>query len=148
MHSVCTMSLHISPAQAGRRTNVSRWTIIRALKAGLIEGFRDNSGHWKINPASVDKWAFAHRAQPEHNIAEHTSAQSLDSSANIESLRTEVRLLREQMDKDLEVAKRQLDDMRDRAMKAEARDEENRESLKLLIEQLASAKTRRRWWPF
>ena len=150
-HSVHTVSAHISPAQAARRASVSRWTIIRALKAQLIEGFRDNRGHWKINPDSVDVWVSAHHAHAahtEHDTDEHPLAQPSDSSGEAEALRTEVRLLREQMGKDSETAHRQLEDMRDRAMKAEAREEESRESLKLLIEQLSRAERRRRWWPF
>lgn len=149
MHSERTVSAHISPAQAARRANVSRWTITRALKSQLIEGFRDNRGHWKIDPDSVDAWASAHPAHTEQGDDEHTQAQSPDSSGEVDALRTEVRLLREQMGKDTEMARMQLDDMRDRAVKAEARDEESRENLKLLIEQLSRVeRRRRRWWPF
>ena len=148
MHSVRTVSTHISPAQAAKRANVSRWTIIRALKSQKIEGFRDNQGHWKVDPGSVDAWASAHLMHTEQSSAAQASAHVPDQSREVEALRTEVRLLREQMEKDSESAQRQLDDMRDRAMKAETRDEESRESLKLLIEQLSRAERRRRWWPF
>lgn len=148
MHSVRTVSKHISPAQAAKRASVSRWTIIRALKNHKIEGFRDNRGHWKIDPESVDAWASAHPMHTEQAGAELAPAHAVDHSGEVEALRTEVRLLREQMEKESEVAQGQLEDMRDRAMKAEARDVESRESLKLLIEQLARAERRRRWWPF
>lgn len=148
MHSVRTVSMHISPAQAAKRADVSRWTIIRALKTHKIEGFRDNRGHWKIDPKSVDAWASAHVLHTEHDSAEQVTAQVSDQSGEVVALRTEVRLLREQMDKDTETAQKQLEDMRDRARKAEARDEESRESLKLLIEQLSRAERGRRWWPF
>lgn len=148
MHSVRTVSAHISPAQAAKRASVSRWTIIRALKSHKIEGFRDNRGHWKIDPESVDAWSSAHPMHTEQDSAEHSPAHTSDQSGEVEALRTEVRMLREQMEKESEIAQRQLEDMRDRAMKAEARDEESRESLKLLIEQLSRAERRRRWWPF
>lgn len=142
------MSAHISPAQAAKRANVSRWTIIRALKSHKIEGFRDNRGHWRIDPKSVESWSAAHSLHIKHDSASQDPAQTKDESSEMEALRTEVRLLREQMEKDSEVAQRQLEDMRDRATSAEARDKESRESLKLLIEQLSRAERRRRWWPF
>lgn len=142
------MSTHISPAQAAKRASVSRWTIIRALKSHKIEGFRDNRGHWKIDPKSVDAWSSAHHMHTEQDSAEQAPAHTLDQSGEVEALRTEVRLLREQMEKEAEIAQRQLDDMRDRAIKAEERDEESRKTLKLLIEELSRAERRRRWWPF
>lgn len=105
-------------------------------------------GHWKIDPDSVDAWASAHHMHTEQDNADQSAAQPPETSGEVESLRTEIRLLREQMEKDTDQARRQLDDMRERAMKAEARDEESRESLRLLIEQLTRAERRRRWWPF
>lgn len=148
MHSVCSMSAHISPAQAAKRANVSRWTIIRALKSHGIKGFRDNRGHWRIDPESVDAWSSAHPMHTEQNSAEKVPAHASGPTVEVEALRTEVRLLREQIERESEIAQRQLDDMRDRAMKAEARDDESRENLKLLIKQLSRAEQRRRWWPF
>jgi hypothetical protein len=118
------------------------------LKSQSIEGFRDNRGYWRIDPDSVDAWASAHPMHTEQGDDEHSQEQSPDSSGEVEALRTEVRLLREQMGKDTEMARMQLDDMRDRAMKAEAREEESWENLKLLIERLSRAERRRRWWPF
>ncbi len=42
-------------ADIAARFHLSRWTIERALKRGLLEGIKV-SGRWRILPSAVEKW--------------------------------------------------------------------------------------------
>jgi len=51
------MSTAFTLNQAAKRAGVSRWTIARALKAGRLQGFRDNHGRWRVDPEALETWA-------------------------------------------------------------------------------------------
>lgn len=61
---------HISPAQAAQVANVSRWTIMRAIKSHELQATRDNRNHWRIAPCDLSSWQ-AHTVRTEINL--HTS---------------------------------------------------------------------------
>lgn len=47
---------HMSPAQAAQVAGVSRWTIMRAIKAKELKAIRDNRNHWQITPDALAQW--------------------------------------------------------------------------------------------
>lgn len=47
----------LSPAQAAKRAQVGRTTIMRALSTGEMRGIRDNRNAWRIAPEDVDSWS-------------------------------------------------------------------------------------------
>lgn len=49
-------TLHMSPAQAAQTANVSRWTILRAIKSQQLKARRDNRNNWQINPEDLEEW--------------------------------------------------------------------------------------------
>lgn len=93
---VRTLSTGLSPTQAAKRTGVSRWTIMRALKSQELYGDRDNRNHWRISPEKVDEWASSRAAQDTHNVpaqdAAHPTAQ-----VEIATLQKEVERLQERL---------------------------------------------------
>lgn len=91
---VRTLSAHLSPAQAADRAGVSRWTIMRAVKSGRIEGHRDNRNHWRLDLESVDAWA---AAQCAHNEPAHLTHTPDAQTIELAELRVETRHLRERL---------------------------------------------------
>lgn len=47
---------HMSPAQAAQVAGVSRWTIMRAIKAQELLAIRDNRNNWQITHDAISKW--------------------------------------------------------------------------------------------
>jgi excisionase family DNA binding protein len=111
------MSNTLTPAQAAQRSGVSRWTIMRAIKATEIQALRDNHNHWKINEKSFENWCDARGAHTVHaqDVAQdaHVSAQ-VDGTDKIRiaELEVETRMLKDQLDEvkeDREAWKRQAE---------------------------------------
>lgn len=76
---------HLSPAQAAQIADVSRWTIMRAIKSADLQAFRDNKNQWRIKTDNLNAWISAqcaHTVQEEgithktHTHAHHTSVPS------------------------------------------------------------------------
>ena len=63
---------HMSPAQAAQAANVSRWTILRAIKSQQLQARRDNRNNWQISAADLDAWC-AHSVHA-HPAAPHAQA--------------------------------------------------------------------------
>lgn len=61
--------LHMSPAQAALAANVSRWTIMRAIKSHDLRATRDNRNQWRIAQEDLDSWRLPSVRTPE---APHT----------------------------------------------------------------------------
>jgi excisionase family DNA binding protein len=64
----------LSPAQAARRANVGRTTVMRALSAGELRAVRDNRNTWRILPDDVDAWS-GQRPVIDRTMAEDTPGQ-------------------------------------------------------------------------
>lgn len=65
---------HLSPAQAAQAANVSRWTIMRAIKSADLLAFRDNKNQWRIKADDLNSWLSAHPAQCAHTVQEKDDA--------------------------------------------------------------------------
>jgi len=65
---------HMSPAQAAQVADVSRWTIMRAIKSNDLQAFRDNKNQWRIKTDALNAWLSAHPAQCAHTVQEEVDA--------------------------------------------------------------------------
>jgi len=65
---------HMSPAQAAQVADVSRWTIMRAIKSGDLQAFRDNKNQWKIKSDDLNTWLSDHPAQGAHPVQDKVNA--------------------------------------------------------------------------
>lgn len=115
------MQSHMTPAQAGIAVGVSRWAVMRAIKALSLHAVRDNRGIWRIAPDDLADWA-THRA--------HTVRLDVPHSVEPQGLREA-----------LAVAVTE----RDALAQALARSEVDRDHWRSIAQTLAA---RRRWWPF
>lgn len=50
------MGERLTTAQAEKRTGATRWSIMRAHKAGALAGERDNRGRWIWDADALDAW--------------------------------------------------------------------------------------------
>jgi excisionase family DNA binding protein len=58
-------SPHLTPEQAAQFAQVSRWTILRAIKSQHLQARRDNRNRWQISPQDLEKWC-AHTVRTPH----------------------------------------------------------------------------------
>jgi len=72
----------MSPAQAAQVANVSRWTIMRAIKSQDLQAFRDNKNQWRIKSHDLNVWLSAHSAHTVQKEGHAHSVHTQDSTAN------------------------------------------------------------------
>jgi len=72
---------HLSPAQAAQVANVSRWTIMRAIKSADLQAFRDNKNQWRIKTDDLNAWLSAHPAQCAHTVLKKDDAHHVHTPA-------------------------------------------------------------------
>lgn len=111
---------HMSPAQAAQVAGVSRWTIMRAIKAQELLANRDNRNQWRISPEALDRW----RA---HIVRTPPDLPTLPTSDAIE----------------LAAVKAENGQLRERLAAAEA----DRDRWRAMADKLAD-RPRRGWWPW
>lgn len=70
---------HMSPAQAAQVADVSRWTIMRAIKSGDLQASRDNKNQWRIKSDDLNAWLSAQRA---HTVQEEVDAHHVHTPAH------------------------------------------------------------------
>ena len=83
----------LTTAQAAQRAGVSRFTLNRAAKAGLLQPIRDNRGALLWDAEALDRWAGDRPAQGAHAVPAQDAAQ-----AEIAALR--VQLAKAEADRD------------------------------------------------
>lgn len=93
--------VHMSPAQAAQAAGVSRWTIMRAIKAHKLQATRDNRNQWKIAAEDLDRWRLHSVRTPEavHTLHTHEVVTELRERLATETARAnaaEAMLSREQ----------------------------------------------------
>lgn len=110
---------HMSPAQAAQVAGVSRWTIMRAIKAQELQAMRDNRNHWQIAPEALDRWMASTVRTPD---AAHTPHSYQDSPETLAKLAAETA----------------------RADAAEA----DRDAWRAMAEKLADRPQQGDWWPW
>ena len=87
---------NLSPNAAAKLTGISRSAIMRALANKSLFAQRDNKNRWQISPDDLAKWV---DSRPDTLAQVRPGAGPVSNlSGELASSRTEVRLLREQLD--------------------------------------------------
>lgn len=128
----------LTPQQAADRAEVSRGTIMNAIKSGHLIAWRDNRNRWQIDPDELSKW-LSDRTDIATDNAVSPDSQRLafvdENTIRIAVLEAELKG-KDQRIADLE---RDRDDWKAQAQELARRD----------IPQVQhKAPARRRWWPF
>ena len=114
----------LTPKKAADLANVSRGTIMNAIKDGSLIAFRDNRNHWQIHPDKLSKW-MTERGDNDTDKSVKPDTQTVDEN----SLRIAV------LEVELKARDQRISDL-----------EQDRDSWKEQAQQLAHRP--RRWWPF
>lgn len=85
----------LTPAQAAKRSGVSRPTINRALKSLALQGRRDNQNRWQIDPEDLDEWLDARRGE-QHVTSGHDQPVN-NQYDQLEQVRAELGEVREKL---------------------------------------------------
>jgi len=126
---------HMSPAQAAQIANVSRWTIMRAIKSHDLQASRDNRNQWRITTDALETWR-AHTVRTPLNLHTPHTPETQEIVAELrEKLATETARA--------DVAEAILAHER----KTLAATENDRDSWRAMAEKLAD-RPRRSWWPW
>ena len=123
---------HMSPAQAAQVADVSRWTIMRAIKSRDLQASRDNRNQWRIASDALEAW----RA---HTVRTPLIPHTQHTQETIAELREKLAAETARAD----VAEALLAHER----KALAATENDRDSWRAVAEKLAD-RPRRSWWPW
>lgn len=87
-------SAHMTPEQAAQVAKVSRWTILRAIKAQHLQARRDNRNRWQIRPQDLQEWC-AHTVRtptietPAPNAAQADETPTLRAALAAETARAD-----------------------------------------------------------
>jgi len=124
---------HLSPAQAAQVADVSRWTIMRAIKSGDLQAFRDNKNQWRIKSDDLNIWLDAHSAQCAHTVHEKSDAHPMHTHAHPDPITKEMlELVRVKAELEVEKTLR-------------ATIEADRDHWRELAQKLAESRPRK-WW--
>lgn len=129
----------LSLRQAVRFFDVSRPTLTKALKQGLVSGTQDNSGNWSLDPSELARVYAPRTNKPgkneEPSPVKLTTLSPENGGVDRENLIAQVARLEAELTAEREkreLVERHLADMRVLLPSPEARSE---------------ARPRRRWWP-
>lgn len=107
----------LSPAQAAKRANVGRTTIMRALSSGELRGVRDNRNSWRIASEDVDAWC-GHRPVIDRavtvDIPGHVVVTPMDTPETLARLAVAEARLSDALER-IEDLKRERDEWRSQA---------------------------------
>lgn len=131
--------MKLTLGQAAKHAERAKGTMSKALQNGQISAEKDDKGRWQIDPSELQRWM---DANPFLNAPENRDTTPAETSKNLNengALSTEVKMLREQMNR-LEVLherERQtlIGQVEDLKVEAERRSREHIQALALLTDQ-------------
>lgn len=118
----------LTPQQAAERAEVSRGTIMNAIKDKSLIAFRDNRNRWQIQPDQLSKWLSG------RTVIATDNAVSPDSAAP--GVPSEFLIRIAVLEADLKSRDQRISDL-----------ERDRDGWKEQAQELARRRPRR-WWPF
>jgi len=125
---------HMSPTQAAQVANVSRWTIMRAIKSGYLQAFRDNKNQWKIKNDDLKAWLSAHHTQCAHTVQHEIDEHPTHTPAHPDSIAKET----------LELVRVKAELEAEKTLRATI--EADRDHWRELAQKLAETRPRKRWF--
>lgn len=120
----------MSPAQAAQVADVSRWTIMRAVKSGALQAFRDNKNQWRIKSVDLKSWL---SAQCAHTVQKEVDAHPVHTPAHPDPITQDT----------LELVRVKSELETERALRSTI--EADRDHWRELAKKLAESRPRK-WW--
>jgi hypothetical protein len=132
-------TMKLTLGQAAKHASRAKGTLSKALNNGQISAEKDDKGRWQIDPSELKRWM---DDNPFPNTIENQDTTLLKTQQNPNgnsALSTEVKMLREQMDKleamherERQTLVSQVDDLK---IEAERRSREHMQALAVLTDQ-------------
>jgi hypothetical protein len=131
--------MKLTLGQAAKHASRAKGTMSKALQGGKISAEKDDKGRWQIDPSELQRWI---DANPLLNTSENHVTTSM---------KTQVKMLREQMDKLEAMHERErqtlVGQVEDLKVEAERRSREHMQALAVLTDQREKvAEPRRRFF--
>jgi len=123
----------MSPAKAAQVADVSRWTIMRAIKSSDLQAFRDNKNQWRIKTDDLNAWLSAHHAQCAHTVQKEADAHLAHTHAHPDPIAQDT----------LELVRVKVELEAERTLRATI--EADRDRWRELAQKLAESRPRK-WW--
>jgi len=144
-------AMKLTLGQAAKHASRAKGTMSKALQSGQISAEKDDKGRWQIDPSELQRWM---DANPLLNASESQYATPMETQENPigkSALSTEVKMLREQMDKLEAMHERErqtlVSQVEDLKVEAERRSREHMQALAVLTDQREKvAEPRRRFF--
>lgn len=131
--------MKLTLGQAAKHAGRAKGTMSKALQNGQISAEKDDKGRWQIDPSELQRWM---DANPLLNASENQDATPVETRENAigdSALSTEVKMLREQMDKLEAMHERErqtlVSQVEDLKVEAERRNREHMQALAVLTDQ-------------
>jgi len=123
----------------------------KALQSGQISAEKDDKGRWQIDPSELQRWMDANPLLNASENQDETPMKTQENSIGNSALSTEVKMLREQMDKLEAMHERErqtlVSQVEDLKVEAERRSREHMQALAVLTDQREKvAEPRRRFF--
>ena len=141
----------LSLNKAAKEASVAKSTLLEALKSGRMSANQNEKGHWEIDPAELFR-VFPKTSSTEQEKPTPTTQENHEKTSSNSGLATEVKMLREQidrMDSDRERERAQLtDQIADLKDMIERQSADHRQALAALTDQREKPEERRGWFTF
>lgn len=131
--------MKLTLGQAAKHAGRAKGTMSKALQNGVISAEKDEKGRWQIDPSELQRWM---DANPLLNTPENQGAtpiKTLENPNGNSALSTEVKMLREQMEKLETMHERErqtlVSQIEDLKIEAERRSREHMQTLAVLTDQ-------------
>jgi excisionase family DNA binding protein len=125
----------LTPQQAAVRAQVSRGTIMNAIKDGHLAAIRDNRNRWQIAPDDLVTWLGDRTAIITVRADNSDTSPDVEKDIRIADLEAELK----GKDQQITLLERELGDWKAQAQELARRD---------LPQVQLALPARRRWWPF
>lgn len=131
--------MKLTLGQAAKHAGRAKGTMSKALTNGQILAEKDDKGRWQVDPSELQRWMDANPLLNTSKNQDTTPIETQENSNGNSALSTEVKMLREQMDKleALHERERQtlVGQVEDLKIEAERRSREHMQALAFLTDQ-------------
>lgn len=131
--------MKLTLGQAAKHAGRAKGTMSKALTNGQISAEKDDKGRWQVDPSELQRWMDANPLLNTSKNQDTTPTETQENPNGNSALSTEVKMLREQMDKleALHERERQtlVGQVADLKIEAERRSREHMQALAVLTDQ-------------
>lgn len=131
--------MKLTLGQAAKHAGRAKGTMSKALTNGQISAEKDDKGRWQVDPSELQRWMDANPLPNTQKNQDTTLTETPENPIENSALSTEVKMLREQMEKLEAIHERErqtlVSQVEDLKIEAERRSREHMQALAVLTDQ-------------